>query len=212
MSLQNPESAKLSAEMRPVLKWILNFVIVAGVILAVWPLGQTAFARYQQRALAREFAAQPKPASKPKKSEKTAKKVVAAAPKIEKWPLTKLSIPELDVDTYVVQGWDDASLRRGPGHFEKSALPGAGNCVIAAHRNVYGSYFANVDQLLPGANIVLSNRDGQWVYAVDSISITSASDFSMLQPPPGDQKPVLTLVTCTLPHTPNRVIVRAILK
>ena len=121
--------------MRPVLKWLLNFVIVGGVVLAVWPLGQTAFARYNQRALAQEFDKQPAPKigkSLTQKTQKTKKSVV----KIAKWPLTKLSSPDLNIETYVVQGWSDASLRRGPGHYERSALPGAGNCVIAGHRKV----------------------------------------------------------------------------
>ena len=77
-----------------------------------------------------------------------------AAKPAQKWPLTKISIPDIDLETYAVQGWDEAALRRGPGHDPASAMPGTGNCVLAGHRNIYGSYFYNVDQIMAGAPIV----------------------------------------------------------
>jgi hypothetical protein len=44
--------------MRAVLRPFLNIVIVAGVTLALWPLGQTAYGLWNQRELAAQFQSQ----------------------------------------------------------------------------------------------------------------------------------------------------------
>ena len=52
--------------------------------------------------------------------------------------VAKLSIPRLDAQLYVVEGVDQADLRRGPGHMPGTALPGGnGNCVVAGHRDTH---------------------------------------------------------------------------
>ena len=128
------------------------------------------------------------------------------------WPLTKLKIPDLNLETFVVQGVDGPSLRRGPGHDPDSAMPGTGNCVIVGHRNVYGSYFYNLDQLMTGAPIVLQSRKGTFTYLVSSLFAVPDADMSVLDPPAPGAPAELTLITCTLPHTDNRVILRATLQ
>ncbi len=193
-------------------KLLSSLLIGGGVILAAWPFGQTLYGKWSQRSLAAQFQQEEATARRVHKA-KPAQKVAVAGPKVQiaLWPLTKITIPDLDLDAYVVQGWDDVSLRRGPGHYERSSAPGEGNCVIAGHRNVYGSPFGNVDRLLPGASIILENKNGTFTYLVDSITSTSASDWSVTRPPAAGATPVLTLLTCTLPHTPSRVVVKAYL-
>ena len=196
--------------MRRFLKPLSSLLIGGGVLLALWPVGQTLYGKWSQRTLAAQFASEassfPTRATKPK-----AHKIAAPVQKIAPWPLTKITISDINLDAYVVQGWDEASLRRGPGHYERSSPLGEGNCVIAGHRNVYGSPFADLDRLYPGSPITLTNRNGSFTYLVDSISSTSASDWSATFPPAPGQRPVLTLLTCTLPHTPSRVVVKAFL-
>ncbi len=197
--------------MRPLLKPLSSLLIVGGVLLAAWPFGQTLYGKWSQKSLAAQFQVEeksfPKGAVKPKiqKTSVVQKRIIAP------WPLTKISAPDINLNAFVVQGWEDDHLRRGPGHYELSSLPGAGNCVIAGHRNVYGSPFGDLDRLFPGAYITLENRGGTFTYVVDSISVASASDWSVTQAPPAGSRPVLTLLTCTLPHTPERVVVRALL-
>ncbi|BCM91080.1 hypothetical protein IAD21_02944 [Abditibacteriota bacterium] len=191
-------------------KPLSSLLIGGGVVLALWPFGQTLYGKWSQRSLAAEFQ-QEEAAAKRVPKPKPSKKVVAQKIQVAPWPLTKITIPDIDLDAYVVQGWDDVSLRRGPGHYERSAAPGEGNCVIAGHRNVYGSPFGNLDRLLPGASIILENKNGTFTYLVDSITTTSASDWSVTRPPAPGSAPVLTLLTCTLPHTPSRVIVKSYL-
>ncbi len=197
--------------MRPLLKPLSSLLIAGGVVLAAWPFGQTLYGKWSQRTLAAQFQTEqksfPKRAGKPKIQKVSAVSQRTIAP----WPLTKISIPDINLNAFVVQGWEDDKLRRGPGHYELSSPPGEGNCVVAGHRNVYGSPFGDLDRLFPGAQISLENRNGRFIYVVDSISAASASDWSVTQQPPQNSRPVLTLLTCTLPHTPNRVVVRALL-
>jgi len=198
--------------MRPLLKPLSSLLIVGGVVMFAWPFGQTLYGKWSQRTLAAQFAASQKGAplsakAKGKILPVSAKKKMAIAP----WPLTKISVPGIGLNAYVVQGWDEAHLRRGPGHYELSAPLGEGNCVIMGHRNVYGSPFGDLDKLFPGTPVVLQNQSGTFTYIVDSTSVASASDWRVTLPPPSGARPVLTLLTCTLPHTPNRVVVRALL-
>ena len=59
-----------------------------------------------------------------------------------------LRIPAIGVDTYVVAGASRADLKRGPGHFPETPLPGQlGNASIAGHRATHGGPFADIDQL-----------------------------------------------------------------
>lgn len=208
--------------------------MAAGLILALWPLGQTAYGTWNQRQLAAQFGNQTrqpkapqnsarrgsnlaqtsaKPSQKSRRNSEDSPVLVAqeapARKKSTSWPLTKLSIADIGLETFVVQGMDEAALKRGPGHDVNSSLPGVGNCVVAGHRNVYGSFFYRLDELLPGAPIVLENRDGKFTYIVDAVFTTSDTDLTVLKTPPPDAAPLLTLITCTLPHTNNRIILQA---
>ncbi|RYF36978.1 MAG: class D sortase [Cytophagaceae bacterium] len=187
-----------------------SVLIGAGVVLAAWPFGQTLYGKWSQRSLAAQFQKEEAAAVRVRKP-KAIQKVVARKVKIAPWPLTKITIPDIDLDAYVVQGWDDVSLRRGPGHYERSSAPGEGNCVIAGHRNVYGSPFGNLDRLFPGTSIILENKNGTFTYLVDSTTTAASTDWSVTLPPANGAPPVLTLLTCTIPHTPSRVVVKAFL-
>ena len=197
--------------MRPLLKPLSSLLIAGGLVLAAWPFGQTLYGKWSQRSLAAQFQTEEKSFPRQARKAKIQTASALAKPKIARWPLTKMSIPDINLNAFVVQGWEDDRLRRGPGHYELSSPLGEGNCVIAGHRNVYGSPFGDLDHLYAGSNITLENRNGTFTYVVDTITTASASDWSVTQPPPPGSRPVLTLLTCTLPHTPNRVVVRALL-
>lgn len=129
---------------------------------------------------------------------------------IQPWPPTRIIIPEIDLDAVVVQGDDEASLRDGPGHDPNSALPGQiGNCVIGAHRNVYGSYFYRIDELLPGSRITLRTPDGKFRYQVVQTYQVADTQGAQVKAAPPNSPPLLTLYTCTLPRSTNRLVVSA---
>lgn len=130
----------------------------------------------------------------------------------EPLPPTRLSIPDMGVDAIVVQGLDSKALAQGPGHDPSSALPGQdGNCVLAAHRNVYGSWFYNLDQLWAGSIVELKSRGQSFRYSVVGVQTVPEADTSVLRSRPG-APPSLTLITCTMPHSPYRLVATAYLQ
>lgn len=81
--------------------------------------------------------------------------------------VARLQIPAIEVDKIVVEGVQVSDLRKGPGRYSSTALPGeSGNAAIAGHRTTYGAPFHNIDQLLPGDEIVVTNVLGRFVYEV----------------------------------------------
>ena len=126
------------------------------------------------------------------------------------WPPTRIIIPALGVDEVVVDGTDGPALRRGPGHQLGTALPGeVGNCVIAGHRNVYGSPFARLNELSMGDLIELKTPHHTVRYNVLGQFSANDSDTSVLRPSPQDRPPRLTLITCTVPHSWRRIVLVA---
>ncbi len=107
-----------------------------------------------------------------------------------------LVIPKIGVDKYVVQGIGEQDLRRGPGHYPETVMPGElGNAAIAGHRTTYGAPFFDLDHLKTGDDIFLTDTQGRrWDYQVTRSFVVSPNDVSVLDPTPFAQ---LTLTTCT---------------
>lgn len=81
--------------------------------------------------------------------------------------LARLEIPAIDVDKVVVRGVDVPDLRKGPGHYPSTVLPGnEGNSAIAGHRTTYGAPFNRIDELNPGDEITLTSIQGKFTYRV----------------------------------------------
>ncbi len=82
---------------------------------------------------------------------------------------------------YVVEGTDTGSLRKGPGHYPETPLPGdPGTTAIAGHRTTYGAPFRRIDQLRRGEPITLDMPDGRFVYRVERTKIVDDQDLSVL--------------------------------
>src|SRR5207245_8853178 len=65
-------------------------------------------------------------------------------------PVGVIKIDKIGVDKVVVEGTSVPDLRKGPGHYTGSPLPGQlGNAAIAGHRTTYGAPFGALDQLAP---------------------------------------------------------------
>src|ERR1700733_601265 len=66
-------------------------------------------------------------------------------------PIGILAIPKLGLDDVVVQGYGDAQLQGGPGHYQNTSLPGqSGNAAIAGHRTTYAAPFYDLNELVTG--------------------------------------------------------------
>src|SRR5215204_5530614 len=97
--------------------------------------------------------------------------------------IAQITIPSIGVSEYVVEGTDTGSLRKGPGHYPETPLPGApGTTAIAGHRTTYGAPFRDIDDLDPGDRIVVDMSDGRFVYRVEGTRIVDDQDLSVLDP------------------------------
>jgi sortase A len=79
----------------------------------------------------------------------------------------RIVISRIGVSYDVVQGTDETSLQKGPGHYPGTAFPGLGRTVaIAGHRTTYLAPFRHIDALKPGDRIVLRMPYGRFTYIV----------------------------------------------
>jgi sortase A len=86
--------------------------------------------------------------------------------------LGRIRLPTLHRSYVMVQGTDPASLRKGPGHYPGTALPGEGGTVgIAGHRTTYLAPFKTINDLRPGDPVVLEMPYGTFTYRVENTRI-----------------------------------------
>lgn len=108
--------------------------------------------------------------------------------------VARISIPKIGVEKTVVEGTGVSDLKKGPGHYLNTPLPGQpGNSAIAGHRTTYGAPFNRLDELKPGDPIIVRTKQGQFTYKVTSQKIVDPSDVSVLAPSKDNR---LTLTTC----------------
>ena len=89
-------------------------------------------------------------------------------------PLGRIRIPAIGVSDVFVEGTDPGDLRRGPGHYPATPLPGQrGTVAIAGHRTTYGAPFHDVDDLDPGERIELDMPYGRFTYRVERLRIVA---------------------------------------
>jgi sortase A len=122
-----------------------------------------------------------------------------------------LEIPSLKLKKVVVSGVTIDDLRRGPGHYRNTALPGQrGNVAIAAHRTAYGSPFKQINELKAGDQIFITNSlKDRFIYKVRDTKIVEPTDTSVLN---ATDDAILTLTSCHPLYTAQqRIIVTATL-
>ncbi len=108
--------------------------------------------------------------------------------------VARLRIPRIGLDKAVVEGVDLSDLRKGPGHYATTPLPGQpGNSAIAGHRTTYGAPFFKLDQLEAGDPILVSTVQGAFRYEVSKVFVVDPDEIEVLNPTTGNQ---LTLTTC----------------
>ena len=87
-------------------------------------------------------------------------------------PIGRLEMPAIGVEEIVVAGTDGASLRKGPGHYPDTPLPGVrGTVAIAGHRTTYGAPFRRIDQLDRGDRVRVVMPYGAFTYRVERTRI-----------------------------------------
>ncbi|HEY4688552.1 MAG TPA: sortase [Anaerolineae bacterium] len=117
----------------------------------------------------------------------------------------RIVIPALGVDRAVVQGTDWESLKKGVGHYLGTANPGErGNLVLAAHNDVYGEIFRDLDRLKPGDEIIVYSVDQSYRYVVTETRIVEPTAVEVMAP---TSEPTATLISCYPYRVDNQRIV-----
>ena len=105
-----------------------------------------------------------------------------------------IRIPEIGLEKAVVEGVGVPDLKKGPGHYSDTPMPGEkGNSAIAGHRTTYGAPFGDLDKLTRGDPILVTTHAGNFRYEVDHLRIVDPSESWVLDDA-GDDR--LTLTTC----------------
>jgi sortase A len=128
-----------------------------------------------------------------------------------------IEIPKIGVDSIVVNGVTRDDLRKGPGHYPDTPLPGQqGNSAIAGHRTTYGAPFGNLDQLSEGDLIQVRTLQGNFKYRVREQRVVAPDYVEVLKPTPDPDHPdqgylaTLTLTTCNPKYSAaQRLVIQA---
>jgi sortase A len=124
-----------------------------------------------------------------------------------------ITIPKINIHMIFVEGTSRDDLKKGPGHYPDTVLPGTiGNAGIAGHRTTYLHPFGDIDKLVPGDDIFIQTLAGTFDYQVtapcaarpehfgkcginfaDGHVIVNPEDVWVVQPTPDPQ---ITLTSC----------------
>lgn len=197
-------------------------MVAAGLIVMAWPMVTWAYGLYWQERLAsdlpRVHGADPESLALRNHGTQNPEVSLAAAlrravPKSARSTaavasgsaFVRLWIKRIDLDVLVVEGDDDLSLRRGPGHLPATGFPGENrNCVIAGHRD---AWFRRLHEVKKGDPVWLETRDYLFKYTVEEEQVVLPNRVDLLD---RGANPILTLVTCTgpdYPHSKYRLLV-----
>lgn len=151
---------------KAVLRFLSSVLMTSGVLLIgdagatlLWQEPVSAFlAGREQRALERQLESPPP-------------RVIRRQP-LRGDAIGKIELPTLNRSYFMVEGVDVSSLRKGPGHYPDTPLPGErGTVAVAGHRTTYLAPFRRIDQLGRGDRVVASMPYGRFVYRVERTRI-----------------------------------------
>ncbi|HZO35746.1 MAG TPA: class E sortase [Solirubrobacteraceae bacterium] len=173
--------------MRAALRHVANVLIVAGVLLladaaltVVWQEPMSAYlAHRQQNKLSKTLVELDRAGSSPLETRALhaihdqSARVAFLARSLRRrvddgGALGRIVIPKIGASYVFVNGTNTADLRKGPGLYEETPLPGvSGTVAIAGHRTTYGAPFRHVDELEPGDTIRVELPYGDFTYSVE---------------------------------------------
>ena len=148
--------------MRAVLRFVASVMMVSGALLItdaavtlLWQEPVSAVVAHREQTRLKEALIDPPP------------RVIRRMP-LNGDAIGRIEIPAIGVKDYVVEGTDLENLRKGPGHYPETPLPGdRGTVAIAGHRTTYGAPFRSIDELDRGQEIAVDMPYGRYVYRVE---------------------------------------------
>ena len=89
-------------------------------------------------------------------------------------PVGRIEIERIGLSSVIVEGTDAGDLRKGPGHYPGTPLPGQrGTVAIAGHRTTYGAPFRKINQVKPRDELVVVLPYGRFTYRVERTRIVA---------------------------------------
>lgn len=120
-----------------------------------------------------------------------------------------IKIPAIGVNDPIVEGmYDWEQLKRGVAHHIGSANPGEnGNMILAAHNDIFGEIFRDLDKLSPGDEITIETNLRSYTYVVTKLEVVDPTDVHVMDP---TEHASATLISC-YPYRINtqRIVVYA---
>ena len=187
--------------MRRLVRALGMLMIVAGLGLLAWAVTvwqwqdpfTAAVQELEQRKLERSFERRldivERPVVRPGKTSDAIQVRLAVAREAKAWrrssdegdAIARLRIPSIDVNEILVNGTDTDTLKRGPGRYLGSHMPGEGELVyVAGHRTTYGAPFSRIDRIKRGDTVFVELPYGTFKYRVTGHRIVPATKVSEL--------------------------------
>jgi sortase A len=164
--------------MRAVLRFVASVLMVSGALL----IGDAGITLAWQEPISAYLAEQQQNALEDDFTDVRVQARVERAFRQRKRPLKgdaigRMVLPTIDRSYYVVEGTDTGSLRKGPGHYPETPLPGQrGTVGIAGHRTTHGAPFRNIDDLKRGDRVEVEMPYGTYVYRVERTRIVKPTE------------------------------------
>lgn len=187
---------------------VVGAVLLATALMTIfWQDPVTAvFAQHDQRVLSAKLAAAeqaPVPKSTltlvqraesdPERLAVLARDLAARSPTGN--PLGRIGISRIGANFVFVAGTGKGSLKKGPGHYDRSPLPGLpGTVAIAGHRTTYSAPFRRMNKLRRGDKITLTMPYGRFTYSVEGLRVVLPGNVGVLKHVRHNR---LVLTTCT---------------
>jgi sortase A len=97
-------------------------------------------------------------------------------------PVGRLRIGRVGLNMVVVQGTDHETLKKGPGHYLASGLPGEGHLIyVAGHRTTYLAPFAYINNIRVGDFIRFEVPYGTFTYRVARHYVVTDDQVAVLR-------------------------------
>ena len=91
----------------------------------------------------------------------------------------RIKVKRMGINFVVVEGTDATDLRKGPGHYADTPLPGIhGTVAIAGHRTTYLAPFRKLNKMRPGDEITLEMPYARFTYHTTLRRIVDPSAYA----------------------------------
>lgn len=96
-----------------------------------------------------------------------------------------IEIPKIGLKHRIFEGITLRTIDNGPSHWPGTAMPGQrGNAVFAGHRVTKTKPFRNIDQLVPGDEVIFNIGPTRSVYRVTGSKIVTPKALEIVNPTP----------------------------